>query len=128
MKEIVQYDPPRSYARASRVGNLICLAGETGELSDATKHVEGDIVQQTEAVFENIRGSLALFGASFDDLVRMDVFLVNREHRKPFMDVLRRYMPGGAPPGAMVCVKELLHEGMLVEVEVIAAAPEKQEV
>ena len=65
MREIVQYDPPRSYARASRIGNLIFLAGETGELSDATKHVEGDIAAQTEAAFENIRRSLELFGASF---------------------------------------------------------------
>jgi hypothetical protein len=35
---------------------------------------------------------------------------------------MRRYLPDGSPPGALLCVKGFSHAGMLVEIECIAAA------
>jgi 2-iminobutanoate/2-iminopropanoate deaminase len=121
---LVQYDPPRPYARASRVGNLVFLAGETGTDGHTGHLVSGGIAEQTEQAFRNLRESMDQFALGWDDLVRMDVFLTDSAHIRPFMEVLRTYLPEGSPPGALVCVKELAHAGMLVEIECIGAIPD----
>lgn len=118
--DVIQYEPARSYARASRVGNLIFLAGEVGR-DEHGAMVPGGITEQTARVFEHIRSSLELFGLGFEDLVRMDVFLLNEEDVHPFLEVMKRYLPSGSPPGALLCVKAFSHAGMLVEIECIAA-------
>ncbi len=119
---VVQYDPPRAYARGSRVGGVVFLAGETG-IDHASGHLAGDgIREQAEQAFVNLRDSLAVFGLGLDALVKMDVFLRSSEHRIPFMEVLRRHLPDGAPPGALLCVGGFAHEGVLVEIECVAAA------
>lgn len=121
---ILQYEPRRPYARASVVGKLIFLAGETGTPAhDEEPGSAADITAQTHQAMRNIESTLDEFGIGWDNLVRMDVFLVDRSHIDPFMEVLRSYLPDGAPPGVLVCVESLAHEGMLVEIECIAAAP-----
>ena len=120
--EILHYDPPRPYARASRVGDLIFLAGETGTRTHTGELTSGGIEEQTAQAFENIMVTLELFGLGWDSLVRMDVFLIDVGYIRPFMEVLGRYLPEGSPPGAMVCVEALAHHGMMVEIECVAAA------
>lgn len=121
---VLHYDPPRPYARATRVGSLVFLAGETGTDGHTGRIVEGGILEQAERAFRNLGESLDAFSLGWADLVRMDVFLTDSAHIDPFMSVLRTRMPDGSPPGALVCVKELAHEGMLVEIECIAAIPD----
>ena len=93
--QLVHYEPPRSYARASRVGDIIFLAGEVGRDDHGTL-VGGGIEQQADKAFQNIRTSLELFGLDFEDLVRMDVYLLEPEDAHPFLDVMRRYLPAGS--------------------------------
>jgi 2-iminobutanoate/2-iminopropanoate deaminase len=125
--QLAQFDPPRPYARASRVGDLIFLAGASGHGGHAAKdvHEEGlaelGIAEQTTIAFEEVRKNLDAEGLDFGDLVRLDVFLLNDDDAGPFMEVLHRYLPNGSPPGAMVCVKGFAHRGVLVEIEGIAA-------
>ena len=121
---VLRYDPPRSYARATRVGSLVFLAGETGTDSHTGRMVEGGILEQTERAFLNLGESLDAFSLRLQNLVRMDVFLTDSADIGPFLSVLRARMPDGAPPGALLCVKELAHKGMLVEIECIAAVPD----
>ena len=61
MTEILQYTPARRWAAASRVGDLLYLAGETGTDPETMQVVDGGIEAQTEQVFANIRspGTLA---------------------------------------------------------------------
>jgi 2-iminobutanoate/2-iminopropanoate deaminase len=119
--EIIHYDPPRSYARASRVGDLIFIAGEVGR-DDHGHLVTGGIEEQATRAFDNIAETLEGFGLGFGDLAQMDVFLLEEADAHPFLDVMRRYLPNGSPPGALLCVKGFSHPGMLVEIQCIAAA------
>jgi 2-iminobutanoate/2-iminopropanoate deaminase len=119
--EIIHYDPPRSYARASRVGDLVFIAGEVGR-DDHGRIVSGGIEEQTARAFDNIGLTLESLGLGFADLVQMDVFLLEESDTHQFLDVMRRYLPGGSPPGALLCVKGFSHPGMLVEIQCIAAA------
>jgi 2-iminobutanoate/2-iminopropanoate deaminase len=119
--EIIHYDPPRSYARASRVGDLVFIAGEVGR-DDHGRIVSGGIEEQTARAFDNIGLTLESLGLGFADLVQMDVFLLEETDTHQFLDVMRRYLPNGSPPGALLCVKGFSHPGMLVEIQCIAAA------
>ena len=118
--KIVRYDPPRPYARASQVGDLVFLAGQTGR-DEHGVNTEGSIREQTRTAFGQIGENLASFGLGFEDLVRMDVFLANGEDGHTFSETMMEYLPEGSPPGAMVVVKGFSHPGILVEIECIAA-------
>jgi enamine deaminase RidA (YjgF/YER057c/UK114 family) len=120
MVEIIPYDPPRSYARASRVGDLVFIAGEVGR-DDHGEIVAGGIVAQTKRVFENIRATLELLSLGFGDLVKMDVFVLNESDIHPFLDTMREFLPQGSPPGALLVIKAFSHPGMLIEIECVAA-------
>jgi 2-iminobutanoate/2-iminopropanoate deaminase len=120
MVEIIPYEPPRSYARASRVGDIVFIAGEVGRDAHG-EIVPGGIVPQTRRVFENIRATLELMHLSFEDMVKMDVFLLEESDVHPFLDTMREFLPGGSPPGTLLCVKAFSHHGMLVEIACVAA-------
>lgn len=119
--EIIPYDPPRSYARASRVGDLVFIAGEVGR-DEHGAIVAGGIVAQTRRAFENIRATLEMLNLGFADLVKMDVFVLEESDIHPFLDTMREFLPEGSPPGTLLCVKGFSHQGMLVEIACVAAA------
>lgn len=121
MVEVIPYEPPRSYARASRVGDLVFIAGEVGR-DEHGAIVAGGIVPQTRRAFENIRSTLDMLGLGFENLVKMDVFVLEEHDLHPFLDTMRDYLPQGSPPGTLLCVKGFSHEGMLVEIACVAAA------
>jgi enamine deaminase RidA (YjgF/YER057c/UK114 family) len=120
MVEIIHYDPPRSYARASRVGDLVFIAGEVGR-DEHGEIVAGGIVPQTRRAFENIDVTLKLLNLGFEDLVKMDVFVLDESDIHSFLDTMREFLPTGSPPGTLLCVKGFSHSGMLVEIAAVAA-------
>ena len=74
--EWLDYNPPRRYAAGARIGNIVCLAGETGQ--DASgKTVAGGIGPQTQLAFENIRQNLKLLGSDMQYIFKITTFLVN---------------------------------------------------
>lgn len=121
MVEIIPYEPPRSYARASRVGDLVFIAGEVGR-DDHGDIVAGGIVAQTRRAFENIRATLDMLNLGFGDLAKMDVFVLQESDIHPFLDTMREFLPAGSPPGTLLCVNAFSHQGMLVEIACVAAA------
>jgi hypothetical protein len=40
---------------------------------------------------------------------------------------MREFLPGGSPPGNLLCVKGFSHSGMLVEIACVAAVRPKEE-
>lgn len=120
--EIVNYDPPRPYARGVRAGDFIFLSGTVGEDPETHEIVPGGIVPQIERTFENVRESLQACGAGLDDIVKTTTFLINPDDWRSFQAVRRRYLSHPVA-STMVWVKRLADDEMLVEVDVIAVAP-----
>ena len=65
------------YSQATSAGNLVFCSGQipldpaTGEL------VEGDIAVQARRAFDNLRAVCEAAGGSFDDVVRVGLYLTN---------------------------------------------------
>ena len=122
MTDILQYDPPRRWAAAARVGDLLYLAGETGTDPATGEIVPGGVEAQTEQVIANIRATLAHFGADLDDVFKLTVFLTDIADLPAVGTVRARHFTTPLPSSA-VQVVALASPQMRVEIEVIAAVP-----
>ena len=59
-------------------------------------------------------------GCSFDDVIKMNMYLVSAADYKPMNEVRKRVFRAPYPASTVVVVKELVLPDLLVEVEVIA--------
>jgi len=125
MKNVVTTDrgpkPIGPYSQAIKAGGLVYLSGQvaldpkTGELSGA------EIRQQTERVFENIRGILEAAGVNLHHVLKTTVFLKDMNDFAAMNEVYARYFTA-APPARSTVEVSRLPKDALVEIEVIAAA------
>jgi 2-iminobutanoate/2-iminopropanoate deaminase len=102
-------------------GAMLFVAGQVA-VDDAGEVVApGDIVGQTDRIFEIIGGLLAAHGASLADVAHIKAFLVSHDDLPGFRAVDRRVFAGGKPPASTtLVVKGLVLPGTLIEIEVIA--------
>lgn len=120
--EILQFEPPRPWAAASRFGDLILVAGETGVDPDTDTVVEG-IDAQTEQALRNIETTLARMDADLSGLLRLTVFLRSIDDLAAVGAVRRRVL-GRAVPSSTVEVSRFARPEMLVEIEATAVRRE----
>ena len=69
--------PVGPFSQAVEVGGFLYFSGQVAQDPATCKLVEGDIVAETERVFQNLSAVLKAAGKSFDDVVRAGVFLTN---------------------------------------------------
>jgi 2-iminobutanoate/2-iminopropanoate deaminase len=86
-------------------------------------HVPATIEEQTHLCFRNIGAVLEAAGFAFSDVVRINSFVVSREHLKGYMSVRDLYIGEPPPASTLMIVSGFARPEFLVEVEVIAAAP-----
>ncbi len=69
---------------------------------------------------ENLRQGLEAADATFDDLVKMTVFVVDysNEKRELIQEVRNRYIPpDGGPASTLIGVSKLVSDDLLIEIE-----------
>ncbi len=111
-----------------RCGDFVFLAGQVP--LDGDGNVMGtDLGSQSRQVFENIKTLLGLAGASLTDICRMTTYFVGNvedpAEREKFFRVRREYFGNHHPASTGVRVAGLAIEGMLLEVDVVAYAPQR---
>lgn len=116
---------PRSYSHVVKVTqpqSLIFVAGLAAVDKDINI-VADDIEGQTRAIFENLRIELAAAGATLDDVVDMTVYLTEvNAHKWAVREVRSEFFEAGREPvSTMIGIAEFALEGMLIEVDAIAA-------
>jgi enamine deaminase RidA (YjgF/YER057c/UK114 family) len=115
----------RSYSHVVKVTkpeSLIFVAG-VGAVNPQFEVVSDDIRDQTHRCFEIIKAELEAAGASLDDICDMTVYLTDIEnHKWPVREVRAEYFDAGREPvSTMIGVSRFAIEGMLIEIDVIAA-------
>jgi enamine deaminase RidA (YjgF/YER057c/UK114 family) len=86
-------------------------------------HVPATVEEQTHLCFGNIKAVLDEAGFSLSDIVRINAFVVGREHLKGYMSVRDGYIADPPPASTLMIVSGFARPEFLVEVEIIAAAP-----
>jgi len=107
------------YSQAVAAGGFIFTAGQVA-LDPATgEMVGGDAAAQARRVMENLTAVLRAGGASWGDVVKAAVYLLDLEDFAAVNDVYAQYA-GGEPPARATVQVAALPRGALVEIEVVA--------
>ncbi len=109
-----------SLSRAIRAGDFVFLTGKI-PFKDGTPMVTGSIEEQTRAVLEDIKKTLAAADCRLSDVVKAMVWLTDRADFPGFNAVYGEYFPD-RPPARSAVVNDLLVD-VRVEVEVVAYKP-----
>ncbi len=114
------------FSSAVRSGDFIFLSGALGALPGVSppQLVEGGIEAETRQTMENIITVLAAAGATLEDLIKCTVYLADIENYAAMNTVYAGYFPTD-PPARAAMAGSALALGALVEIECIAAAPER---
>ena len=98
---------------------LVFCSGQLGIGPD--DYVPEDAGAQAELCFANIAAILGEAGLGLADIVRINAYVTDRTHLRPYMDVRDRLFSDPAPASTLMIVSGFAREEFKVEVEVIAA-------
>jgi enamine deaminase RidA (YjgF/YER057c/UK114 family) len=100
-------------------GRIVYIAGQLGLTPDGK--IAGDFRAQTVQAFENLKAALAAVGATFDDVVKLNNYLVDiAANITQYREVRDKYVNTAQPPASTtVGVPALARDGALFEVEAI---------
>lgn len=118
-KKIIQTpDAPAAigtYSQAVRVGETVYLSGQIG-LDPHTMQMAEGIEAQIHRVFQNLRAVSSAADSSFDDLVKLNVYLTDLAHFAKVNEIMATYFRQPYPARAAVGVAAL-PRGALVEMD-----------
>ena len=119
-----------AFAHVARVdvggGAMLFIAGQVAVDDDGEVVAPGDIVGQSERIFEILGGLLAAHDASFADVAHVRTFLVDLDDLPGYRSVRRRVFPTNPPASTTVAVSGLVLPGCLIEVEAVAVVRSPQ--
>jgi 2-iminobutanoate/2-iminopropanoate deaminase len=108
------------YSQAIKSNGLVFLSGQVALDPQTGEFVGSDVRQQTERVFENIKGVLEAAGANLNHVVKTTVFLKDMNDFAAMNEVYARHFTA-APPARSTVQAARLPKDALVEIEVIAS-------
>src|SRR6185312_7442228 len=116
--------PPPGYSyvvEATGPGRIIYFAGQLG-VDMENKMVGADFRTQCHAAFGNMTKALKAAGASWDDVVKINNYLVDIQANMPaFREVRDSFLNRKAPPASTtIGVPALARPGGLFEIEAVA--------
>ena len=118
-KQVIQTpDAPAAigtYSQAVRVNGTVYLSGQIGLDPSTMQMVEG-IEAQIHRVFQNLRAVASAADSSFDDLVKLNVYLTDLAHFTKVNEIMASYFRQPYPARAAVGVSSL-PRGALVEMD-----------
>ena len=87
---------------------------------------KGDLKVQAHKAAENLVAALKGAGASLADVVKMNTYVVNykQDDYRAINDMRREFFPKENPPAStLIGVAALAVDGLLIEIEAVAALP-----
>ena len=104
-----------TYSQAIRVGETVYLSGQIG-LDPGTMQMADGIDAQIHRVFQNLRAVSSAADSSFNDLVKLNVYLTDLGHFAKVNEIMASYFRQPYPARAAVGVAAL-PRGALVEMD-----------
>jgi reactive intermediate/imine deaminase len=114
------------FSEAVRVGDLLYLAGQLGNVPGTLRLVAGGIAPETRQMMENIRAILERHGSSLDRVIKCTVFLADMHEWTEFNATYRQYF-GRQLPARSALGANGLALAARVEMECIAVVAPRVE-
>jgi len=118
---------PKFYSHAVSVGGqgkLVYVSGQVSWGPDGKVVGAGDMRAQCRQVFDNVTAVLKSAGATWDDIIKINGYMVGvtPDNVAAYREVRQNYLkPGRLPASTLVGVTALVQPELLLEVEVVAA-------
>jgi enamine deaminase RidA (YjgF/YER057c/UK114 family) len=118
--------PARGYSHVVEVPageRLLFISGQVPLNRKGELVGPGDVGRQAEQVFANLELALAEAGATFADVVKLTIYMVDVSRLPELREVRDRHVNLRAPPASsLVEVRRLFRDDVLVEIDAVAAA------
>jgi enamine deaminase RidA (YjgF/YER057c/UK114 family) len=111
------YEEPIGFSRATRIGNRICVSGTAPIARDGSVESPGDVYLQTKRCLEIIKQAIEKAGASFTDVIRTRVYLIDAETWQEAAKAHGEYFSAIKPACTFIEVSRLIDPQWLVEIE-----------
>jgi enamine deaminase RidA (YjgF/YER057c/UK114 family) len=98
---------------------LVLCSGQVAITAD--DQIPDDAGAQAELCFRNIAAVLGEAGLELGDIVRINAYVTDRAHLRPYMDVRDRLFSSPAPASTLMIVSGFARPEFKVEVEAVAA-------
>ena len=116
-------EPISHYTDGVEAAGFLYISGMLPVNADGELVGDGDVIRQSEQVLDNVGAVLHSAGATFDDVVRVGVYVRDMADRERINTVRRRYFGDSRPASTLVEVSALAQPGALVEIEAVALLP-----
>src|SRR2546425_1724651 len=107
------------FSAAVRVGNMLYLSGQIGNVPGTRQLADTGITGQTRQTLENVKATLAYAGSSLERVVKCTVFLLDIKDFAAMNAVYVTYFPKD-PPARSTVAGSGLALGARVEIECMA--------
>ena len=113
---------PTGYSHvAVTAGRLVYIAGQVALDPAGALVGPGDIRAQARQVFENLQAALTAVGSSFEQVVKLTLYVVDITQLPAVREVRDDYVDTRRPPASTaVQIQRLVREDLLIEVEAVA--------
>ena len=101
---------------------LVITAGHVAERDDGTMVDSPDVRDHMRQTLENLRATLAVCGATLDDVIKLTVYFADAEDWAAFNEVRREYVQPPFPASTGV-LAAALDPSMRFELEAVAQLP-----
>jgi enamine deaminase RidA (YjgF/YER057c/UK114 family) len=115
--------PPTGYSHVAEVtaGRPVYISGQVALDARGALVGPGDVGAQARQVFENLKAALQAVGAGFDQVVKLNYYLVDASQLPAVREVRDEYVnQRRLPASTAVEVRRLFRENLLIEVEAVA--------
>jgi reactive intermediate/imine deaminase len=116
------------YSQVAKVsgGALVFIAGQVALDKSGAIVGKGDFQAQIQQVFENLKAAVEAAGGTFNDVIKLNIYVLNLSDLPKFREIRDRYINLKNPPAStLVQVAGLFRPDFLVEVEAVAVVPQK---
>ena len=114
---------PNGYSQVVEVvaGRPVYIAGQVALDPDGALVGPGDVRAQARQVFRNLRAALEAVGAGFEQVVKLNYYLVDAAQLPAVREVRDEFINTRQPPASTaVEVRRLVREDLLIEVDAVA--------
>ena len=112
--------PSGPFSQGIKTGRFVFVAGQVAVDGQGRTVGVGDIGAQTRQALKNVGAVLEAGGATFDDVVKVTVFVTDLANLQDLQAVRPEFFKQPYPASTLVKVAQLINPEWLVEIEAIA--------
>jgi 2-iminobutanoate/2-iminopropanoate deaminase len=101
-------------------GRTIYISGQVAFDAKGQLVGKGDLAAQTRQVFANLDTALKAAGATFNDVVKTNYYMLDASQVQVVREIRSKYFSQDLPASTLVEVRRLANADFLIEIEVIA--------